>query len=239
MAVFFLPILQNCWSRCAASCTRVCVHLFSLLLSHRGNLGSSFSLFPLFLTLSLVSADPVNLFKAYAQSFVLSSIRSFSMCIHSFLPLDISTTTTIIIVVIIILSPVELCKKKVSWRIKKMHHYSSIWRRQPKAKRWQDGSMTIIRLELSQGTNGLHFAGSHPGQSMLTVKQTAQSTSPCTGVGGTVGGSMEPVWNLLEPVWPLPGDLLTRCKQLRAAQVKTTCHQKAMGDDGHQVFGEG
>lgn len=74
--------------------------------------------------------------------------------------------------------------------------------------------MTIIRLELSQGTNGLHFAGSHPGQSMLTVKQTAQSTSPSTGVGGTVGGSMEPVWNLLEPVWPLPGDLLTRCKQL-------------------------
>lgn len=112
MAVFFLPILQKCWSRCAASCTRVCVHLFSLLLSHRGNLGSSFSLFPLFLTLSLVSADPVNLFKAYAQSFVLSSIRSLSMCIHSFLPLDISTTTTIIIVVIIILSPVELCKKK-------------------------------------------------------------------------------------------------------------------------------
>lgn len=99
--------------------------------------------------------------------------------------------------------------------------------------------MTIIRLELSQGTNGLHFAGSHPGQSMLTVKQTAQSTSPSTGVGGAVGGSMEPVWNLLEPVWPLPGDLLTRCKQLRAAQVKTTCHQKAMGDDGHQVFGEG
>lgn len=61
--------------------------------------------------------------------------------------------------------------------------------------------MTIIRLELSQGTNGLHFAGSHPGQSMLTVKQTAQSTSPSTGLGV----QWVEAWSLSGTCWSLSG----------------------------------